>query len=34
MADETGPRADIENPTEQALASTSGDVLYLGVDLG
>ena len=34
MADETGPGAEIENPTEQASTSTSGDVLYLGVDLG
>jgi len=34
MADETGPGAEIENPTEQASASTSGNVLYLGVDLG
>ncbi len=34
MADETGPGADIENPTEQTPTSASRDVLYLGVDLG
>lgn len=34
MADETGPGADIENPTGQAPTSAPRDVLYLGVDLG
>ena len=36
MADETGPSAPFETPEDPtpAAASPSGDILYLGVDLG